>query len=822
MGLRRAGNLVATVIAAVALMSATAHLAMADNELREFWDFMRSGRAPEALDIAERRLFAAPVPAANESRSGPPFADIGMLGEIARTGQAEPLVERFRSEIRRRPDDLRLRGQLAALLYADWRPAEADIELARLFARPQADTARWHQFAAGILRKWNRPHERIRHLRRATELPVTAGDLAASLTACAMGPSQSRVLITRRRLCALAEVLMADGEWAQARDCWDTALAACPTSAENIVQQQRKSRAAIKEAESRIAKLDKLIDPRRGDLQATMEKAELLLRVGRVQDASEAYQLSVRTLPASPRMHAGLAEAYARLGRTEEAIAEYLRALELMPVMDPRPWLHIGPDSFSRWLCRLEELCQAADLPKTMIEAYARERHRLENETAAARPALVRARVKRNLWLTTTFMLKNKRATEVVDLWAQWREEFPDDAAQAVAGLMASGVEPDAALRPFSPRRPDGEWPVGARIVTAAGLHAAGRTAEARAALVELSQTLPANDLRRLIVASMLDCQSDAPNALKTLQPALGDTECDRGSRAAALRIAIRLHLACGESAAAVRDSEELLRLYPDDMNARRQWAAALAADGRPLEWWGIAQEEVTRLAAGAERKATAGDRQGAFAIYRRLLDEARPSDGHLALRAAELCRAEGDAPGEIAWLQRAHAIEQSEFGAAGWPLSNRLAELYRARNDIRGLAALERDGRKWGDVAFVLARNGRLREALDLLEEVTTDAPDGYSAYLNRQALAKLYLDADRADEARILCNSLFEYLMAKQKLDNSHGLFLANALRRLGEYGRAAAILEHTERHRERRYSKWIRQAEKRLAAQKKLAWP
>jgi tetratricopeptide (TPR) repeat protein len=808
-------------LVAIVLMSAPARFAVADDNDRDFYEFMRSGRAPEALNIAERRLFAIPATVPAKPYALPRFVDVGVLRQIAFVGMAEPFVERFRSEIRRQPTDLYLRAGLAALLYADWNPAEADVELARLFTQSKADTAYWHEFAAGILEGWNRPYERVKHLRRATELPVTAEDMAGYITARAMSPSDNRASIAQNRLLHLADALLAEGEWAQALECCDKAVAAGPTFARGIAEQpEAKARAAIKEAESRIAKLDKLIDPQRGDPQCAIERADLLLRVGRVKEAAE--YVADHLLPFNPHAHAGLAEAYARLGRTDEAIAEYQIALELTPVIDPRPWLHIGPDLFNRWMGRLEELCQTTGKPQAMVEAYDKERGRLGTETAA-RPALVSARIRLNLWRTTAFMLKNGRSADVVNLWAQGCRRFPDDAAQAVAEAVALGVEPAAALTPFSAARADGAWLKGARIVTAAVLHAAGRTEEANAALVELSGTLAAADIKRLVVANMLDCQGDTRDAVKAIQPLAGDAQCEKETRAPALRLAICLHLACAENAAAVKNSEELLRLYPDDMNARRQWAAALAADGRPLEWWGITQDEVERHKAEAEQKATAGDRKGALVMYRRLSDEARPSDGLLAIRAAEFCRAENDAQGEVAWLQRAHMIDQARFGAAGLPLTNRLAELYRARNDIRGLAALERRNRREaGDEALVLARYGHLREALGLLEGLTANAPDDYPAYVNRQALARLYIDSDRAGDARILCNSLFDYLMAKQKFDTSHGLFLANAFGRLGEYEKALVILDHTEKHQERGYAEWIDQARERLTALKKLARP
>jgi tetratricopeptide (TPR) repeat protein len=54
--------------------------------------------------------------------------------------------------------------------------------------------------------------------------------------------------------------------------------------------------------------------------QASIREADLLAAVGRVEEAIAAYERVVRELPGDPRAHAGLAEAWRRQGRFDQAI----------------------------------------------------------------------------------------------------------------------------------------------------------------------------------------------------------------------------------------------------------------------------------------------------------------------------------------------------------------------------------------------------------------------------------------------------------------------------------------------------------------------
>jgi Flp pilus assembly protein TadD len=100
-----------------------------------------------------------------------------------------------------------------------------------------------------------------------------------------------------------------------------------------------------------------------------------LFKLERLGEAVEAYERAVERAPDEGAYRAGLGLAYARLGRTEEGIVQYEKAIELEATKDNadlRYHLGVALEKVQRPLEALAAFSVAAELRPTHVETHRR------------------------------------------------------------------------------------------------------------------------------------------------------------------------------------------------------------------------------------------------------------------------------------------------------------------------------------------------------------------------------------------------------------------------------------------------------------------
>ena len=261
-------------------------------------------------------------------------------------------------------------------------------------------------------------------------------------------------------------------------------------------------------------------------------------------------------------------------------------------------------------------------------------------------------------------------------------------------------------------------------------LEMVGQAAKGLALVTELARKLPAAQVLRIDIASMMLRNGDAKGASEVLDPVLGGQ-----SDPLAYVLAARAALQTGDSKSAVRYAEHLTQVYPGLEEGYQLRAHVLETVGRSAEAHDVAEQATklfpTSVAAWSNYVGLLiiqGELEAALSVGNAALT-AHPESTMLLFQVANLNEQTGRDDGAEALYMRLLSDERMRV-----PILNNLALLI-GRNPKRLATALDyaeqafRLDSQWGTVedtlGWTLHLNGRNEEALERLRSALTKMPD-------------------------------------------------------------------------------------------------
>jgi tetratricopeptide (TPR) repeat protein len=314
---RQSGDSATAIEKYQAILKLAPHLAAAYNNLGML--YFDAHDYPRAAEVLERGLKLNPnMPGAK--------AMLGMSDfQLGRDAKAEPLLD---SALRANPKDDQVEMVLTKVLLNEQRPREAAAKLNDFLARNPRNQEAWYLLGKTYLRMSEDALRKINEIDPDSVVAhEIAGEIDESMHNYDLALVEYKKAIDKAPKMPGTHMHMGDafwnmGKWASAQTEFRAELANDPN---NCIARWKLANAMLEANDSSaqaLAELNQVIDRCSALMQARVDRARALVRLGKQTDALPDLLMAEKDSPNEPTIHFLLAAVYRSQGKSSEAQTE--------------------------------------------------------------------------------------------------------------------------------------------------------------------------------------------------------------------------------------------------------------------------------------------------------------------------------------------------------------------------------------------------------------------------------------------------------------------------------------------------------------------
>ena len=777
-----------------------------------------AGRGMEMLALYQQFLLMAPAET-DEVTAGAVGPDgLGaakdVIEQIVAVDRGQDTAKLLCDRVAEHPREDWLHLRLGYLWWKTGQREKALSEFDRYMALRAKPSASWLGWLAQLCGEEGLTDKAVAYYQQALLLPITDEDLRAASMRSAMfrSPEQIRSAVKADLLSGLGELFRGQQRWPDAEQCYLDILKLDPAARKEAAEIALTAIwKAMGKENTLIEQLRKKLeaDPDMADVHARL--AKLLLTTGETRQGIEHYHKAAELAPGQLGYRLDLADALAKAGQDEQAVAEYaavLKATFLRPPPRGRSVSYVSPETVLNRLKRFDGIRTpgTAVAPPVALQEALLKLYRDALQTKHWTPSEY---VLRTILRRMTAILASRSDYEgVVALWLDYRKQMQSLARDKVGENFSRLDSLDGLINRLRQAVRDDPGDVWGRFILGDALRAAGQKQQALQVYDELSRSQPDNERVHRDLAATYQKLDENSRAIAEYQAVLKTQPVGSERYNWVLGVLGWANLRLGKTEQATDYFREALKhdpLNPNCLRGLRQ-AGGEAQATQPTPNLHAPPGEAALLQVQSEDLVARGQYDQAIRVCEQILG-LRPTNVAVMVLLARAHLGAGREAEAIAAFERAHRMRHwtnTDYGAL-----SELQRLYLKTGADEKLIALytaNRDYRAVGDLYRQRKQPQRYeRYLLEQLEKTPGDVE-------LRFYLAEDYLDNNRID----LTRQMLEQLRAE--LGKSAGISaqrLAAGFERLGEPAVALKLLEPIDYARQPDPNDWLGQRLMRLYA-------